>query len=92
MSKLIHVTISIAGQVQGVAFRYAAKQEADKLMLYGYAKNLPNSTVSIEVEGPKENVEEFIAWCKQGPSHASVTNIGVKAGDLQHFSDFSIKL
>jgi len=47
----------VSGRVQGVGFRYWAKDQADRLGLTGAALNQPDGTVKIIAEGPKESVE-----------------------------------
>jgi acylphosphatase len=67
----IHVT----GRVQGVFYRLAAKDEALKLRLAGFAKNDADGGVTIEVEGERPKLELFLAWCRVGPEVAAVKNV-----------------
>ena len=62
----------IRGRVQGVGFRYSAKQQAKRLGVAGYARNLPEGGVELEVEGAPGAVEEFLAWSRSGPIGARV--------------------
>ena len=79
----------ITGRVQGVFYRASAQQEAMRLGLTGEIRNLPDGNVEAVVEGPKEQVEEFIAWCKEGPPAAEVENVRVRwyaaRGDFRTF-------
>jgi acylphosphatase len=68
----------ISGRVQGVFYRASAQQEAMRLGLVGEVRNLPDGQVEAIVEGPKERVEEFIDWCRQGPPSADVENVRVR--------------
>jgi acylphosphatase len=68
----------IEGRVQGVFYRASAQQEAMSLGLTGEIRNLPGGEVEAIVEGPKERVEEFIAWCRRGPPAARVEQVRVK--------------
>ena len=68
----------ITGRVQGVFYRASAQQEAMRLGLTGEIRNLPDGCVEAVVEGPKDRVEEFIAWCKEGPPAANVENVRVR--------------
>lgn len=71
--------IIVRGRVQGVFFRVSVKKEADTLGLTGTVKNEEDNTVLIVVEGSKENIEKFIAWCKNGgPTLAKVEGIDVE--------------
>ncbi|MBU1000228.1 acylphosphatase [Patescibacteria group bacterium] len=64
----IHLNIKIYGLVQGVFFRATAKEKADSLSITGFAKNMPDGSVFIEVEGEKKNLDKFVKWCHIGPS------------------------
>ena len=50
--------ILISGVVQGVGFRYFTRQNAMKLGVHGYAKNLPNGKVEVVAEGDKATLDE----------------------------------
>lgn len=54
----------IEGKVQGVFFRASAKEQADKLGLNGWVRNLSDGSVEIQVEGEKETLKRFLEWCK----------------------------
>ena len=86
-----HLNIKISGEVQGVTFRYSSKLEADKLGISGFVKNLPDESVYIEAEGEETDLEEFLAWCHQGPNFAKVKDVHVEAGPLKNYQGFSIK-
>lgn len=85
-----HFNINIYGLVQGVFFRSSAKEEAIKLDLTGFAKNMPDGSVYIEAEGEKENLDKFIKWCNSGPMMARVEKVEVSEGSLKNFTDFTI--
>lgn len=70
--------ITIKGHVQGVFFRDNGCEQAQKLGLAGWIKNEPGGTVSVCVQGPREAIEEFIAWCKQGPPAARVESVDIE--------------
>ncbi len=48
------------GTVQGVGFRYEAWMVAQKLKLTGFAKNQPDGTVLVEIQGPNNKLKHFI--------------------------------
>jgi acylphosphatase len=81
----------IAGRVQGVGYRMYAREEADRLELTGWVRNCPDGTVEIEAEGEEEALEEFLRWCRRGPSHAYVTRISETYSDpTDEFDSFRI--
>jgi len=67
----------ITGRVQGVFYRASAQEEALRLGLTGEVRNLPDESVEAIVEGPRERVEAFIAWCRRGPPAARVADVRV---------------
>jgi len=75
--------LRISGLVQGVFYRGSAQDEAERLGLVGEIRNLPDGDVQAIVEGPKEKVEEFIAWCRRGPPSARVEEVQVKWAPAQ---------
>lgn len=85
-----HLNIQILGLVQGVFFRATAKEQADKLNLKGFAKNMPGGSVYIETEGEKENLDKFLNWCWQGPVIAKVEKVTISEGPLKKFSSFEV--
>lgn len=67
--------VYISGRVQGVAFRDAARSEASRQGVSGWAANLPDGRVEAVFEGDSSGVREMIRWCESGPSAASVENV-----------------
>jgi len=86
-----NIQLHIKGNVQGVGFRYTAKSMARSLGLCGFAKNLPDETVYIEIEGEDNAVKEFTRWCHRGPERASVDEVIVEEGEIKHYSSFETK-
>jgi len=73
MTTRIHAIIS--GTVQGVFYRASTQNEAKKLGLTGFARNLPDGTVELEVQGDSEDIDRLLEWCRQGPPDSEVTRI-----------------
>lgn len=69
------VKIIINGTVQGVFFRNFVKEQADKLGLKGFVRNLDNGDVEIIAEGDGAAVEQMIDICKKGPKFAQIRNV-----------------
>jgi acylphosphatase len=65
----------VVGRVQGVFFRRAAADEADRLAITGCARNLADGTVEIVAEGRRRHLERLLAWVKVGPPHARVDDV-----------------
>lgn len=76
------VKILVKGKVQGVFFRKNTRQEADKLGLKGYAKNLDEGHVEIVAQGEEQGVKALIDWCYQGPEMAEVKEVDIKYEEI----------
>jgi acylphosphatase len=70
--------VVVRGQVQGVGFRMNAREQARRLGLIGYARNLPDGAVEVEAEGQDAAVAEFVAWLRKGPRFAAVASVTVE--------------
>jgi acylphosphatase len=67
--------IFVSGIVQGVGFRYFAQARADILGLVGWARNLDDGDVEIQVFGKTEALTSYLAQLKLGPPRSKVTKI-----------------
>jgi acylphosphatase len=90
MVKNFHIIVS--GKVQGVGFRLSALKQASIFSIKGYVKNnYCDGSVIIEAEGEEANLNDFVSWCRKGPSMARVENVKVKEGSVKEFSEFDIR-
>lgn len=69
------VRLLVRGRVQGVGFRWFARDAAQELGLAGWVRNLPDGGVEAEAEGPREALARFSAELKRGPSYARVDSV-----------------
>jgi len=83
-----HFDIRIFGFVQGVFFRVLAKERADEFGIFGFARNEPDGTVYIEVEGEEGALQKFSEWCKAGPEPAEVRSVKIEEGAIKNFTEF----
>jgi acylphosphatase len=74
---VVRVHLYISGRVQGVYYRRNAMQEALRLGLTGWVRNLPDRRVEAVAEGEEERVEEFVRWCRKGPPLAIVREVKI---------------
>lgn len=75
MARRVHVYIS--GDVQGVGFRWFAREEAMGRGLQGFVANLPDGRVEAAFEGSDDAVDAMVEWCRQGPGWARVEDVEV---------------
>jgi acylphosphatase len=66
------VRVIVRGRVQGVFFRATCAREARARRLSGWIRNRADGAVEAAFEGPDEDVDEMVAWCREGPDHAVV--------------------
>jgi acylphosphatase len=67
----------VRGKVQGVFFRASCRRRATGLGVAGWVRNRADGAVEALFEGTPEAVEELLAWCREGPSGASVRSVEV---------------
>jgi acylphosphatase len=66
------VRFRAAGRVQGVGFRYSARQAGVHLGLAGWVRNRGDGAVEGFIEGDEAAVEAMLSFCREGPSGAEV--------------------
>ena len=87
MSEARAIRCVVAGRVQGVYYRAATVQQAERLRLDGWVKNRADGSVEVVAAGAREAIAAFAAWLWQGPPAARVDSVqleewtgGVPAG------------
>lgn len=60
----------------------AAREEARKLGLKGWVRNMSDGRVEMWLEGTKNDVEAMLDWAHQGPRFAGVTDIETNDRDI----------
>lgn len=84
------VHLTIRGRVQGVWYRASCRDEAERLGLAGWARNLPDGGVEAVGEGTREALEAWIAWCRRGPPAARVGGVEVTWEQPRGESGFAV--
>lgn len=86
------VRILIEGRTQAINFRYHTQQQAQKLGLTGFVRNLSDGRVEIDAQGDDANVEEMLTWCQEGPHSAQLKSILFRYDEpSEHVSDFIVR-
>ena len=82
----------VSGKVQGVFYRASTAEQARRLDLTGYAKNLPDGRVEVLTCGEEGKVDELIDWLWKGPPAAKVQSVDVQEADAAQVPvDFSTR-
>lgn len=74
----VRCRLLVAGRVQGVGFRYFARTQAQSRGLAGFARNLDDGRVEVDVEGPPQAVEAFVERIRQGPPASVVRTVNIE--------------
>jgi len=69
------VHLVVRGQVQGVGFRYFVLRRADTMGIAGWVRNRADGAVELEAEGPRPELERFVAAVTRGPAGSDVTAV-----------------
>ena len=81
----------ISGRVQGVGFRWFAREAAQREGVMGWVRNLPDGRVEAFAEGEAESVEHMEPALRQDPGGARVKDVFVDSQEPSgSFKDFSI--
>jgi acylphosphatase len=72
------VRLVVHGRVQGVGFRFTAREAAVECGVTGWVRNLPDGSVEIVAQGSPAAVARMTAWAQGGPQHASVDRVRVE--------------
>ena len=62
------IKILISGRVQGVFFRDFVKQQADKLNIKGFSRNIADNFLEIMAQGDEKSLKKLISKVKTGPN------------------------
>jgi len=81
----------VRGSVQGVGFRWFAKELADSLKLSGWVRNRDDGSVELEVEGSTNLLDEFERRLRTGNPSAKVDEIQTVLRAPQGGNGFEIR-
>lgn len=70
--------VYVSGIVQGVFYRGHTQKTAQSLGLTGWVRNLPDGRVEAVFEGPMDDVQKALAWCRIGSPSAHVERVDVR--------------
>lgn len=65
------------GSVQGVGFRYRARQAADMMGCTGWVRNEWDGSVSMEIQGKESDIDQVILAVERG-HYVHIENMDVK--------------
>lgn len=81
----------LTGNVQGVGLRVFVVENATKLGITGWVKNMADGTVQMEAQGTEDKLEQLMAVIKKGNFIIKVDNIECSEIDCVEETSFIIK-
>lgn len=75
MAETIRVRVVVSGRVQGVFFRDTTRRRALQRGVSGWVRNCADGSVEAVFEGPPEEVEGMVEFCRTGPRGAQVERV-----------------
>lgn len=71
----MRLRVEVVGAVQGVGFRWFAREAARRNGVAGWVRNRADGSVEIAVEGEPQAVDRFLAEVERGPGGARVDHV-----------------
>jgi DNA ligase D-like protein (predicted 3'-phosphoesterase) len=85
------VRAAVHGRVQAVGFRDATQRLAHQLGATGWVRNAEDGSVLVHAEGPESALEELIAFLREGPRGAAVSEVEVEKAKVEGHEQFAIR-
>ena len=84
-------SIRVTGRVQGVGFRYHTRNKALELGIEGFVMNIPGGSVYMEAQAEEEILNEFVDWCRKGPTFARVDTCIITELAVSSYPAFEVR-
>lgn len=81
----------ISGKVQGVYFRQSTQEQAERLDIDGWVRNLADGRVELLIEGEEEALRELEKWLARGPVKAKVAAVELQPMTPQGITGFIVR-
>jgi acylphosphatase len=72
---MVQRRVVVRGDVQGVGYRWSARQRADELGVSGFVQNQADGSVVAELRGAASAVDAMVEWMRSGPPGARVASL-----------------
>ena len=79
----MRVRLVVSGRVQGVGFRWFAREAARRHRLAGWVRNSADGSVELEVSGDEGGIRELLATIREGPPGARVEAVREEAASAE---------
>lgn len=68
----------VEGHVQGVGFRAFVQDQAQRLALTGWVRNVGDDQVEVWAEGPQSGLDTLLAALQRGPRSSYVSDVRIE--------------
>ena len=82
--------VYISGTVQGVLFRKFIEENANRIGVRGFVRNLDDGRVEVVIEGTDDKVMQMLEICKTGTAHSKIREVRFQEIPNQSFVGFKI--
>jgi acylphosphatase len=90
--KQVRVRILVEGRLQGLNFRLKSQQQAKKLNLVGFVRNLSDGRIEIEAQGDEDKIEAMLTWCQEEPHSSQIRSLLYRYDEpVRSYTDFVIR-
>ena len=84
--------VLLRGRVQGVFFRQSTADQARRLGLRGWVRNLPDGRVEALIAGAPKAIEDLLDWMRAGgPPEGRVEDLSLEDAALPEPATFEIR-
>lgn len=91
MSAPVARRVVVHGSVQGVFFRDTTRRRAELRGVAGWVRNCADGSVEAWFEGDEDAVEALVAFAREGPRSADVTDVEVHDVPPEGHDRFSVR-
>lgn len=81
----------VRGEVQAVGYRDATLRRARRLGVMGWVRNGEDGSVLVHAEGAEPAVEELVAFLREGPRGAHITDLETESVKVEGHEQFAIR-
>ena len=80
----------LSGSLQPMFFLPYVKEEAAKLNVRGFVRELEDKRVEVFIEGDSSAIEAMVPKCKIGPYNTKIKNVEQREERFQDYKDFRV--
>lgn len=84
-----HMQMVISGRVENTGFRLYALWGANQMRINGTVSQNQGEII-IEAEGEEADLEQFIQWCRTGPTSCRIESFEIIEKNVSAYQDFKI--